>query len=193
MIEVRSTDEFRKWLRGLTDIRAVKKITQRIVRVQAGLAGDAKFFDGIGELRVDYGPGYRVYFVRRGNTVIILLCGGDKGSQDRDIGKPGKWQRKFDMTLRTTPFDAAEYLDDAESQAELLADAFETGDATYIAHALGIVARARGMTSIAKDAGVTREALYKALSEKGDPRLSTLLGVTKALGLQLSAKPVNPV
>ncbi|ESW63392.1 putative addiction module antidote protein [Mesorhizobium sp. M1148] len=97
------------------------------------------------------------------------------------------------MTLRTTPFDAAEYLDDAESQAELLADAFETGDATYIAHALGIVARARGMTSIAKDAGVTREALYKALSEKGDPRLSTLLGVTKALGLQLSAKPVNPV
>ncbi|ESZ49035.1 addiction module antitoxin [Mesorhizobium sp. L2C054A000] len=97
------------------------------------------------------------------------------------------------MTLRTTPFDAAEYLDDAESQAELLADAFETGDATYIAHALGIVARARGMTSIAKDAGVTREALYKALSEKGDPRLSTLLGVTKALGLQLSVKPVNPV
>lgn len=97
------------------------------------------------------------------------------------------------MTLRTTPFDAAEYLDDAESQAELLADAFETGDATYIAHALGIVARARGMTSIAKDAGVTREALYKALSEKGDPRLSTLLGVTKALGLQLSARPVNPV
>jgi probable addiction module antidote protein len=97
------------------------------------------------------------------------------------------------MTLRTIPFDAAEYLDDAESQAELLADAFETGDATYIAHALGIVARARGMTSVAKDAGVTREALYKALSEKGDPRLSTLLGVTRALGLQLSAKPVNPV
>lgn len=97
------------------------------------------------------------------------------------------------MALKTTQFDAAEYLDDAESQAELLADAFETGDATYIAHALGIVARARGMTAVAKEAGVTREALYKALSEKGDPRLSTLLGVTKALGLQLSAKPANPV
>lgn len=97
------------------------------------------------------------------------------------------------MALKTTPFDAAEYLDDAESQAELLADAFETGDATYIAHALGVVARARGMTAVAKEAGVTREALYKALSEKGDPRLSTLLGVTKALGLQLSAKPANPV
>ncbi|RUX26645.1 putative addiction module antidote protein [Mesorhizobium sp. M2A.F.Ca.ET.042.01.1.1] len=96
------------------------------------------------------------------------------------------------MTLKTTPFDAAEYFDDAESQAELLADAFETGDATYIAHALGVIARARGMTAVAKNAGVTREALYKALSGKGDPRLSTLLGVTKALGLQLDVKPIGP-
>lgn len=87
MIEVRQTDEFRKWLRGLTDIRVVKKIAQRIVRVEAGLIGDAKFFEGIGELRIDYGPGYRIYFIRRGNTVIILLCGGDKSSQDRDIRK----------------------------------------------------------------------------------------------------------
>jgi len=96
------------------------------------------------------------------------------------------------MVLKTTRFDAAEYFNDAESQAELLADAFETGDPTYIAHALGVVARARGMTAVAKDAGVTREALYKALSEKGDPRLSTLLGVTKALGLQLDVKPIGP-
>ena len=96
------------------------------------------------------------------------------------------------MVLKTTRFDAAEYFNDAESQAELLADAFETGDPTYIAHALGVVARARGMTAVAKDAGVTREALYKALSEKGDPRLSTLLGVTKALGLQLNVKPIGP-
>ncbi|WP_363293531.1 type II toxin-antitoxin system RelE/ParE family toxin [Mesorhizobium sp.] len=53
-------------------------------------AGDAKFFEGIGELRIDYGPGYRVYFIRRGSTVIILLCGGDKSSQDRDIRKAKK-------------------------------------------------------------------------------------------------------
>ncbi|CDX21931.1 conserved hypothetical protein [Mesorhizobium plurifarium] len=96
------------------------------------------------------------------------------------------------MALKITPFDAAEYFDDAESQAEFLADAFETGDATYIAHALGVIARARGMTAVAKNAGVTREALYKALSDKGDPRLSTLLGVTKALGLQLDVKPIGP-
>lgn len=90
---------------------------------------------------------------------------------------------------KTTPFDASEYLDDPSSQAGLLADAFESGDQRYIAHALGVIARARGMSSIAKDAGVTREALYKALSEEGDPRLSTLLGVLRALGVQLSARP----
>lgn len=96
------------------------------------------------------------------------------------------------MALETIPFDAAEFIDSAEGQAEFLAEAFETGDATFIANALGVVARARGMTSIAKDAGVTREALYKALSEKGDPRLSTLLGVMKALGVRLTTTPVVP-
>ena len=94
------------------------------------------------------------------------------------------------MPLKTRPFDAAQYLDTPESQAELLSDAFESGDAKFIAHALGIVARARGMTQVAKDAGVTREALYKALSDEGDPRLSTLLGVAKALGVTLTAAPL---
>ena len=92
------------------------------------------------------------------------------------------------MPLETFPFDTSEYLASPESQLELLTDALETGDPTYIRHALGVVARARGMTAIAKEAGVTREALYKALSDRGDPKLSTLLGVLKALGIQLSAK-----
>jgi probable addiction module antidote protein len=88
--------------------------------------------------------------------------------------------------VKTTPFDPADYLDTPESQAELLADAAESGDARYIAVALGAIARARGMTQVSKDAGVTREALYRALSADGDPRLSTLLGVVKALGLKIS-------
>lgn len=91
------------------------------------------------------------------------------------------------MPLETLPFDAAEYLDTPESQAELLADALESGDASYIAQALGVVARARGMTAVAKEAGVTREALYKALSPKGDPKFSTVLGVMRALGVKLTA------
>ncbi len=96
------------------------------------------------------------------------------------------------MALETLPFDAAEYLGDEQSQAEFLAEAFETGDASFIANALGVVARARGMSSIARDAGVTREALYRALSDKGDPKLSTLLGVMKGLGVRLSATPIAP-
>ena len=87
MIEVRQSVEFEKWLKGLTDDRARKRIAQRLVRVQAGLLGDVKYFDGIGELRIDYGPGYRLYFVRRGAALIILLCGGNKASQRRDIEK----------------------------------------------------------------------------------------------------------
>lgn len=85
MLEVRQTLFFRDWLDGLKDRAAVRRIVQRIARLESGLLGDVKFFDGIGELRIDYGPGYRVYFVRRGDVVVILLCGGDKGSQKRDI------------------------------------------------------------------------------------------------------------
>ncbi|QKD06113.1 addiction module antidote protein [Mesorhizobium loti] len=95
------------------------------------------------------------------------------------------------MAIGTVPFDPAEHLGSAEGQAELLADAFATGDPSYIANALGIVARARGMTAVAKEAGVTREALYKALRPDGDPRLSTLLGVTKALGVKITAEPAS--
>ncbi|ALV26065.1 MAG: type II toxin-antitoxin system RelE/ParE family toxin [Pannonibacter phragmitetus] len=87
MIEVRQTAVFRGWFAELKDLRARSRIARRIATVQSGLLGDVKFFDGIGELRIDYGPGYRVYFVRKGAVVIILLCGGDKGSQARDIRK----------------------------------------------------------------------------------------------------------
>lgn len=91
------------------------------------------------------------------------------------------------MTLETFPFDPADYLTDTASQTELLTDALETGNAAYIANTLGIIARARGMTEIAKEAGVTRTALYKSLSPEGDPQLTTLLGVLKAMGIKLSA------
>lgn len=93
------------------------------------------------------------------------------------------------MPLKTLPFDAADILDDPESQAELLTDAFATGDAGYIANALGVVARARGMTAVAQEAGITREALYRSLSSEGDPRLTTLLGTVRALGLELTVRP----
>jgi probable addiction module antidote protein len=90
--------------------------------------------------------------------------------------------------VKTEPFDAARYLRTSETQAELLNDALGRGSAAYVAQALGVIARARGMTRVAREAGVTREALYKALSEDGDPRLTTVLGVVRALGVTLSAQ-----
>ena len=85
MIEVRQTTAFRDWHLGLRDKRAASRIAQRVARLEAGLMGDVKFFGAIGELRVDYGPGYRVYFTRQGAVLVILLCGGDKSTQTRDI------------------------------------------------------------------------------------------------------------
>ena len=86
MVEVRQTAVFREWLDGLADRRAVERIAVRIVRLQAGLMGDVKpVGDGVSELRIDHGPGYRLYFVQRGAVLIVLLCGGDKRSQQRDI------------------------------------------------------------------------------------------------------------
>ena len=87
--------------------------------------------------------------------------------------------------------DLAEYAKASSTQACLLEDALELGDPAHIADVLGIIARARGMTDTAAKAGVTREALYKALSTKGDPKLSTLLGVLRALGLRLRLEPVE--
>lgn len=92
------------------------------------------------------------------------------------------------MTTKTSPWDAADYLHNDKAIEAYLEAAFEDGDTKVIAVALGNIARAKGMTSIAKEAGITREALYISLSEKGDPKLSTLLGVMKALGLQLTVQ-----
>jgi len=90
------------------------------------------------------------------------------------------------MPLETFPYDSAELLDSAEAVAAYLEAAFETDDPSFITHAFGVVARARGMTQIAKDAGLSRESLYRALGENGNPEFSTVLKVAKALGLRLA-------
>lgn len=86
MIEIRKTEVFAKWIDALRDIRARARIQARIERLAFGHAGDAKSVgEGVSELRIDYGPGYRVYFKKQGLTVAILLAGGDKRTQSRDI------------------------------------------------------------------------------------------------------------
>jgi len=86
MIEVRQTSVFSKWMAGLRDDRARARIAARIDRLALGNRGDvAPVGGGLSELRIHHGPGYRVYFVQRGKVLIVLLCGGDKSTQARDI------------------------------------------------------------------------------------------------------------
>lgn len=85
MPEIIKTDTFDAWLSALRDVRAQARVQNRIDRLALGNAGDAKFFDGIGEMRIDYGPGYRLYFQPRGAVLVLLLCGGDKTTQKDDI------------------------------------------------------------------------------------------------------------
>ena len=91
--------------------------------------------------------------------------------------------------LKTTRFDAADYLDSENRRAAYITAAFETGDADFVRDALAIVARARGMSQIAKKAALNRESLYKALGKAGNPEFSTIMRVMRALGLTLAARP----
>jgi probable addiction module antidote protein len=90
---------------------------------------------------------------------------------------------------KTAPFDAAEYLDSPEAIACYLTEAFETEDPEFIARAIGTIARAQGMTTVAREAGVSRENLYRALGTGAKPEFDTVMRVLRALGVQLTAKP----
>ncbi len=96
MIELRQTAEFLDWHRGLKDRKAARIIASRLLRMGGGLLGDVRAVgEGVSEARIAFGPGYRMYFVQRGGLLIVLLCGGDKGSQQRDIA------RAHDLATRT--------------------------------------------------------------------------------------------
>jgi len=96
MIEVRRTSIFAEWLANLRDQNAKGRIASRISRLEHGNPGDVKSVGGgVSELRIDYGPGYRVYYAARSSTLVILLCGGDKRTQDADIRKAKALAKEF--------------------------------------------------------------------------------------------------
>ncbi len=88
MIQIEVTDVFDKWLNGLRDLQAKERIFERIRRLRDGNAGDVKAVgNGVCEMRISYGPGYRLYYTRLGLALVLLLCGGDKSSQKQDIAR----------------------------------------------------------------------------------------------------------
>jgi putative addiction module killer protein len=96
MIEVRRTGIFTEWLATLRDQNAKGRIISRISRLEHGNPGDVRSLSGgVSEMRIDYGPGYRVYFASRGSTIVILLCGGDKRTQDTDIKNAKAFAKRF--------------------------------------------------------------------------------------------------
>ena len=142
-------------------------------------------------------PGYRVYYARTGSTVYVLLAGGIKASQAKDIAKAKRMARELKRSKpegktmkrkKTTykPFDAAEYLDNDAVIAEYLSAAAEDPNPEVFVAALGDVAKARGMAQIAKDAGLGRESLYKTLSAGAHPRFETINSVLHALGVKFA-------
>ena len=149
-------------------------------------------------MKIDFGPGYRVYYSQRGTRLLLLLIGGAKSTQQKDIAAAVRLANRLrgvvaitktstNKPIKTSPYDVAEHLRTPEEMAAYL-DAWldeAPDDAAGIAKALGNIARAKGMTQVAKDAGLSRESLYRALSAEGNPNFATILKVAKALGVKL--------
>jgi putative addiction module killer protein len=96
MVEIRQSATYSEWFAGLRDRQAKTRIDIRIRRLSLGNPGDVKpVGEGVSELRIDYGPGYRVYFVQRGSELVVLLAGGDKSTQDRDIDEAKRLARNL--------------------------------------------------------------------------------------------------
>jgi probable addiction module antidote protein/putative addiction module killer protein len=192
--EVHQADEFSNWMRRLKDDNAVVRIVARIRRMEQGNPGDTRSVgSGVMEMRIDYGPGYRVYYVQHEASIVILLWRRQADADARCQAGPNYGSRnlrEIEMIL-TTRFDAAEYVNTPKRQAAYITAAFETGDPAFVRDAIGIVARARGMAEVAKLAELNRESLYKALGETGNPEFSTVMRILRALGLALSARPVE--
>ncbi|MEA3012844.1 MAG: hypothetical protein QOD42_1389 [Sphingomonadales bacterium] len=209
-------------MRTLPDIATRDAITARIARVRRGLFGDRRSVgDRVSELRVDVGPGYRLYYTMRGRTLVLLLWGGSKKSQKADIRKAEAMVKAVDAKKKVagnsrvrdrqtgyvvetdepvitdediafSPFDPADYLEEESSQQYLLRDALASGHPGYIADAIGAVARARGLSNLERETGIKRQTLNKSFSLKGNPTLETLLPVLGALGLRLEIVADRP-
>jgi putative addiction module killer protein/probable addiction module antidote protein len=209
--EVRKSATFETWVKDLADPVAREAIAIRVERVGYGLFGDRRSVGAkVGELRVDAGRGYRLYYTMLGRATVLLLCGGIKQTQKADIRKAKAMAREAveekgsggrvrerragyaaeadepllaEADLTFSPFDVADYIESDSSQVALLRDAVASGHAEYIANAVGAVARARARRE--RETGNKRRTRKKSPSLKDAPTVETLTTVLEALGLRL--------
>ena len=198
---------FDDWLYGLKDKVTQARIATRLNRVALGNLGDAKSVgDGVSELRLTFGSGYRIYYALDGDKIVLLLCGGDKGSQNKDIQSAnfiGRITRGEVMAAKNNQRSVsyreglvARLKDDPEFQTEYLRSSLEDNSdmPEAILMALRDIAEARGFEELAEAAHLSKKSLYKILSETKDakPRFETIVKLLDALGLRLTVeeKPV---
>jgi len=185
----------------LSDRQARARIEARLARVAAGSLGDVETAGGgVMELRIDWGPGYRVCCSRLGQAIVLLLCGGDKRTQQKDIKRAKTYLEDYKTrseTRRPRGRAAApglryedwliEQLKNPAEAAAYLEAVIEERDQAALMLALRQVALARGgMAQIARKAKLTREATYKMLSRSGNPELRSLTSMLEAAGLRIA-------
>jgi putative addiction module killer protein/probable addiction module antidote protein len=187
-----------EWLSALKDREGQRAILRRLFRLENDNFGDHKFCsDGIWELRIDVGPGYRVYYALAGTELILLLTGGDKRTQSSDIFRAvqywREWQERRQLRDRHNDDATAEmFVKDPALAIELLNDILKDGDQSELLIMLRIMAKAfGGVQKIAEEAGLNPTQLYRTLSSQGNPEFRSLAAILKAMGLRLAVERVE--
>lgn len=202
MFSVRTLPQFTAWLDGLKDETVRGVIVARIKRLERGLMGDVQpVGEGVSELRIHLGVGGVCTSPNAERSLLFYLWVARNEHRKRTSHGLKHWlhywtrgEKIMSKRIKVADlpeFDAAHYFDSETAIAAYLTDILEANDAALLASALGDIARARGMTEIAKTAGITREALYKALRPDSAPRFDTVSRVCAALGVRLVAQPVH--
>jgi putative addiction module killer protein/probable addiction module antidote protein len=188
-------EPFTEWLNGLRDLTAQARIRVRLNHLTLGNFGDCEpVGEGVLELRVHVGPGYRVYCARHGRAVVLLLTGGQAGQGIVGGVEAEATMKKFKASRSHHAAEIAELAVNRELAMEYLKAALQSledpDDRAAGLLALRTVAEAYGgLGAVAAEAGISRESLYRALSPKGNPTLKTLVAVLKTVGLRLSVEP----
>jgi putative addiction module killer protein/probable addiction module antidote protein len=193
---------FREWFRSLRDPRAKAATFRRIDRLADNNFGDHKFCrDGVWDLKIDVGPGYRVYYARVGETTIVLLCAGSKRTQRKEIVRAVALLEGLSraITMKQKPYithneAAIEMLhEDPQFAVEYLNAVLEDGDQKELMLALRRIAEAfGGVSKLAEQAELNATTLYRTLSPQGNPELKSLTSILKAMGMRIAVQPFKP-